>query len=56
MPVFLLYALGGSAVLTAFGFAVDKTGEGVNDAADGLVKLALVGGAGFILAKKFKVI
>ena len=45
-----------AALLVAGGYFVDKTGEGVNDASTGAIKLALAGGIGFIIAKKLKVI
>jgi hypothetical protein len=49
MPL-LIY--GGSALLVAFGYAADKTGEGVNDASNGAIKLAIAGAIGFYIAKK----
>jgi hypothetical protein len=45
----------GSAALAALGYAADKTGEGVNDASNGAVKLAAaaaVGAGVYLLAKK----
>ncbi len=53
MPLFLF---GGAALLAASGFAADKTGEGVNDASTGLIKIAAAAGIGYIVAKKLKVI
>jgi hypothetical protein len=53
MPL-LLFA--GAAALGAFGYAADKTGEGVNDAGTGLVKIAAAAGVGYFIAKKLKVI
>ena len=47
---------GGSALLVAFGFAADKTGEGVNDASNGVLKLAVAAGIGYVVAKKLKVL
>lgn len=51
-----LLIFGGAALLTAFGYAADKTGEGVNDASTGLVKIAVAGAVIYYGAKKFKVI
>lgn len=48
--------LAGTAVLVASGFFIDKTGEGINDASNAAIKLAVAGGVGFIVAKKLKVI
>ena len=47
---------GGSALLVAFGYAADKTGEGVSDASNGVSKIAVAAGIGYIVAKKLKVI
>jgi len=46
----------GVAALGAFGYTIDKTGEGINDASNGLVKIALAGAAIYFVAKKTKVI
>lgn len=54
MPIALIW--GGSALLLAFGYAADKTGEGVNDAGTGFIKIAVAGTAAYIVAKKLKVI
>lgn len=51
MPIF-----GIAALLVAGGFFIDKTGEGVNDASSGIVKVALGAGALFFVAKKLRVI
>jgi len=51
-----LLLFGGAAVLAAFGFAADKTGEGVNDASTGIIKIAVAAGVGYIVAKEMKVI
>jgi hypothetical protein len=45
-----------TGLIFAGGFFVDKTGEAVNDASSGLVKIAIVGGVGFVALKKLKVI
>jgi hypothetical protein len=42
--------------IIAGAYFIDKTGEAVDDTANAVVKLALAGGALFILAKKSKVI
>ena len=45
----------GSAAFAAFGYAADKTGEGVNDASSGALKLAAgaaIGAGVYILANK----
>jgi len=48
--------LGIAALIAAGGFFLDKTGEGVNDASTGLVKIALAGAVLFWVGKKTKVI
>lgn len=53
MPLFIY---GGAALLAAFGFAADKTGEGINDASTGIIKIAVAAGIGYVVAKKLKVI
>jgi len=45
-----LVITGGGAVITTY--AVDKTGEGINDAGNGALKLALVAGVAYYAAKK----
>lgn len=50
------YILGGSALLVAFGYAADKTGEGVNDASNGIIKLAVAGAVVYVVSKKYGVI
>jgi len=51
-----LFVWGGVALMGAFGYAADKTGEGINDASNGLIKVSLAVGVGYIVAKKLKVI
>ena len=51
-----VYSLLGIAGITATGYAADKVGEGVDDTADALIKIAVVGGVAYFLAKKYKVI
>lgn len=53
MPL-LIY--GGIGLLAAFGYAADKTGEGVESASNGAIKFAIAAGVGFVIAKKLKVI
>lgn len=48
MPLLLL----GIAGIAALGYGADKVGEGINDASTGIVKVAIVGGVGFFIAKK----
>ena len=55
MPLPLLI-IGVPVGLAALGFFVDKTGEGVESASNGIVKLALAGAVGLYVAKKAKVI
>jgi hypothetical protein len=43
-------------LLAGGGIFVDKTGEGVESASNGLVKVALAAGALYFIAKKTKVI
>lgn len=50
------FLFAGAALLVAGGFFVDKAGEGINDASNAAIKLAIAGGVGFIVAKKLKVI
>jgi hypothetical protein len=59
MPVPLIYAayLGAAALITAY--TVDKVGEGARDAGEGIektsngaLKLAVVAGVGYVIAKK----
>ena len=52
MPIVLV----GIAALFAGGYFIDKFGEGLNDAGTGVVKVALVGGVGYITLKKLKVL
>ena len=56
MPIAIWYALGAAGLLTSFGYAADKTGEGVESASNGAIKLAVAAGVAFIVAKKLKVI
>lgn len=44
------------AVLAAGGFFADKTGEAAEDLTNSAIKIALVGGAGYFLLKKYEVI
>lgn len=50
------YLIAAPFILTGLGFFADKTGEGIDHAANGLLKLAVAGGVGFYLLKKTKVI
>ncbi len=50
-----LIAVGIGAVI-AGGYFIDKTGEGVNDASTGLIKMALTGALLYYGAKKLKVV
>ena len=54
MPYLLL--LGIPTGLAALGFAVDKTGEGINDASNGAVKLLFAAGITYYALKKTKVL
>lgn len=54
MPYLII--LGIPAGLAALGYFTDKTGEGVESASNGILKLAVAGGIGFFVAKKAKVI
>jgi hypothetical protein len=56
MPLVVLYALGGSALLVSGGFFADKTGEGVNDASTAAIKFAVAAGISYVIAKRLKVI
>ncbi len=51
-----LLIFGGIGLLTAFGYAADKTGEGVESASNGAIKIAIAAGLGYVVAKKLKVI
>ena len=51
MPLLLL---GGAAALFGGGYFIDKTGEGVNDASSGLLKLAVAAGIGYYIYKQVK--
>jgi hypothetical protein len=53
---FFYGALAISALLGTGGFFIDKTGEGVESASNGLVKVAVAAGALYFIAKKTKVI
>jgi hypothetical protein len=55
MPLPLLI-IGVPVGLAALGFFVDKTGEGVESASNGVIKLAAAGAIGFVVLKKAKVI
>lgn len=46
----------GSAVIIALGYGADKTGEGIDSASNGVMKLAVTGAVGFYALKKMKVI
>lgn len=48
--------VGGAVILLAGGYFLDKAGEGVNDASNGLVKIALAGAAIYAGAKYLKVL
>tara|TARA_R110002124_G_scaffold266813_1_gene433804 strand:+ start:12376 stop:12534 length:159 start_codon:yes stop_codon:yes gene_type:complete len=52
MPALLLIPVG----LAALGFFVDKTGEGIESASNGIIKVAVVGAGIYFVAKKAKVI
>jgi len=54
MPLIAVSAV--AALLVSGGFFIDKAGEGVNDASNAAIKIAIAGGIGFIVAKKLKVI
>ena len=54
MPYLLV--LGVPFGLSALGFFVDKTGEGIESASNGLVKVAVVGVGSYIVLKKMKVV
>lgn len=45
-----------SGIIALGAFAFDKVGEGVNEASNGVVKLALVAGGLYLVGKKMKVI
>lgn len=45
-----------AALVAAGGFFIDKTGEGVEAASNGFVKIAVVGTIGFMVLRKAKVI
>lgn len=51
-----LLVVGGAVVLFGGGFFVDKVGEGINDTSNALIKIAVVGGAGYFILKKTKVL
>ena len=53
MPLWLLAA--GAAVLLAGG-GIKLAGEGVEDTSNSLIKIGLVAGGGYLIAKKMKVI
>lgn len=55
MPIPFIIA-GGLAALIGGGFFIDKAGEGVESASNGILKLAIVGGIGLYALKKAKVI
>lgn len=46
--------IGIPAGLAALGFFVDKTGEGVNDAASGVLKIGVAVGIAYFIAKKVR--
>lgn len=48
--------LGLAVLAAAAGFFIDKTGEGVEAASNGFVKMAVIGVAGFLVLRKAKVI
>lgn len=45
-----------AALLGASGYFIDKSGEGVNDASNAALKLAVAGIGGYFVLKKVKVI
>ena len=49
MPLLLL---AGGVALFGGGHFLDKAGEGANDASNAAIKLAVVGGIGYFIAKK----
>lgn len=55
MPLPLLI-IGVPAGLAALGIFFDKTGEGIDSASNGVLKLAAAGALSFYVAKKAKVI
>jgi hypothetical protein len=50
MPLLIVPAVIAGAL--ALGYTVDKTGEGIKDASNGLIKLAIVGAALYYFVKK----
>lgn len=54
MPLPLIPILGGAALLGAFGFAADKAGEGINDTANGVVKVVIVGAVAYFVVKRLR--
>lgn len=51
-----LLIVGIPAALSALGFFVDKTGEGIDSASNGVVKVVGAGVVGYLVLKKAKVI
>ena len=43
-------------ILAGFGYFFDKAGEGIDSASNGVIKIAVAGGIGYIVLKKAKVI
>jgi len=56
IPAAIKLGLTAAGVMFAGGFFVDKTGEGINDASNGIVKIAVAGGVAYIILKKVKVL
>lgn len=54
MPYLLI--IGVPFALAATGYFIDKTGEGVESASNGAIKLAAAGAVGFFVAKKANLI
>lgn len=52
MPILALGVVG----LLAAGYFIDKTGEGISDAGDGVAKIGVTAGILFLGAKYFKVL
>lgn len=50
------FAIKAAGVILAIGLGGKFFGDGLNDAADSVVKLAVVGGVGYVVLKKTKVI
>lgn len=46
----------GILALPAIGFFADKTGEGIDSTANGLIKIAVAGAIGLYVAKEFNLV